>query len=107
MFLQKQLRDYRTSVRHRYLKQIDRLEPLSDQDLAENAIIFSPHQDDETLGCGGTIIRKHEAGAKIKIVFMTDGSRSHHRFIPEDELIMLRQQEAIKAAQILGVAKKT
>ena len=95
MFPQKQLRN-------RYLKQIERIQPVSEQDLAASAIIFSPHQDDETLGCGGTIIRKQEAGAEVKIVFMTDGSRSHHRFIPEEKLIILRQQEAIKAAQTLG-----
>ena len=99
MFLQKQLRD-------RYLQQIERIKPLSAKDLAASAIVFSPHQDDETLGCGGTIIRKREAGADLKIVFMSDGSRSHHRFIPEDELIVLRQQEAVKAAETLGVASK-
>ena len=91
-------------MRKRYLKQIARIEPLSAKDLAASALVFSPHQDDETLGCGGTIIRKREAGAEIKIVFMTDGSQSHHHFIPEDELIALRQQEAVKAAQTLDVA---
>ena len=95
---------WRQQLRKRYLKQIARLEPLSAKDLAESALVFSPHQDDETLGCGGTIIRKREAGAEIKIVFMTDGSQSHHHFIPEDELIGLRQQEAVKAAQTLDVA---
>lgn len=99
MILKKQLRD-------RYLKQINRLKPLSEKDLAASAIVFSPHQDDETLGCGGTIIRKREAGAEVKIVFMTDGSHSHDRFIPEAELIVLRQQEAIQAAQTLNVASE-
>jgi LmbE family N-acetylglucosaminyl deacetylase len=97
MILRKQLRD-------RYLKQINRLKSLSEKDLAASAIVFSPHQDDETLGCGGTIICKREAKAQVKIVFMTDGSRSHDRFIPEAELIVLRQQEAIQAAQTLNVA---
>jgi LmbE family N-acetylglucosaminyl deacetylase len=97
MFLRKKLRD-------RYLQQIEQIKPLNEPDLAATAIVFSPHQDDETLGCGGTIIRKCEAGAEVKIVFMTDGSRSHNHLIPEAELITLRQQEAIKAAQILGVS---
>jgi LmbE family N-acetylglucosaminyl deacetylase len=96
MILRKQLRD-------RYLRQLNQLEPLSELDLAASAIVFAPHQDDETLGCGGTIIRKREAGAQVKIVFMTDGSRSHDRFIPEAELIVLRQQEAVQAAQTLNV----
>lgn len=96
MILKKQLRD-------RYLRQINQLKPLSAEDLAASAIVFSPHQDDETLGCGGTIIRKREAEAKVKIVFMTDGSRSHDRFIPQAELIVLRQQEALQAAKTLNV----
>ena len=97
VFLRKQLRD-------RFRRKIAQITPLSNQDLAASAIVFSPHQDDETLGCGGTILRKRETGADVKIVFMTDGSRSHHRFIPEDKLIILRQQEAVAAAKILGVA---
>jgi LmbE family N-acetylglucosaminyl deacetylase len=99
MILRKHLRD-------RYLRQLNQLKPLSEVDLAASAIVFSPHQDDETLGCGGTIIRKREAEAEIKIVFMTDGSHSHDRFIPEAELIVLRQQEAVQAAQTLNVEAK-
>lgn len=72
--------------------------------MAASALIFSPHQDDETLGCGGTIIRKLQAGAEVRIVFMTDGSLSHHRFIPKPELVTLRRQEAVKAAECLGLA---
>ena len=94
----------RKYLRDRYLEQINRIEPVSVQDMAAAAMVFSPHQDDETLGCGGTIIRKREAGAKIKLVFMTDGSQSHHQFMTEAELIALRQQEAIKAASSLNVA---
>ena len=99
MILRKQWRD-------RYLKQLEQLEPLSAEDLTASAIVFSPHQDDETLGCGGTIIKKREAGAEVKIVFMTDGSQSHHRFMSESELIALRQTEAIKAAETLKVASE-
>ena len=96
----------RKHLRDRYLKQIERIKEIPAKDLSASAIIFSPHQDDETLGCGGTIIRKREAGAEVKIVFMTDGSQSHHHFTSESELIALRQQEAIKAAQTLKVAEE-
>jgi hypothetical protein len=53
--------------------------------LGKPAIIFAPHQDDETLGCGGTIIRKKQAGANLQIVFMTDGCRSHAHLMTEIE----------------------
>ena len=99
MFLRKQLRD-------RFREQIEQIKPTSTVELTASAIVFAPHQDDETLGCGGTIIRKRQQGAKVQIVFMTDGSRSHDRFIPEEKLIALRQQEATKAAETLGVASE-
>ena len=98
MFCRRQLRD-------RFRERIDRITPISTEDLVASAIVFSPHPDDETLGCGGTIIRKRKAEAEVKIVFMTDGSFSHHRFIPRKELIELRQKEAIAAAKVLGIAE--
>ncbi|BAZ43952.1 LmbE family protein [Chondrocystis sp. NIES-4102] len=96
MFPRKQLRD-------RYFQQINQLQPLSPQDLAASAIVFAPHQDDETLGCGGTIILKQLAAADTKIVFMTDGSRSHNHLIPQAELVIRRQKEALDAAKCLGL----
>jgi LmbE family N-acetylglucosaminyl deacetylase len=71
--------------------------------LDRSAVIFAPHQDDETLGCGGTIIHKTEAGARITIVFLTDGSTSHRRSMPAAELTRIRKQEALAAAELLGV----
>jgi LmbE family N-acetylglucosaminyl deacetylase len=79
---------------------------IQDKDLRKPAILFSPHPDDETLGCGGTIIRKRRAGADLKIVFMTDGASSHRRFISERELRAIRAQEALSACSLLGVEKK-
>ena len=68
-----------------------------------SAVVFAPHQDDECLGCGGTIILKRDAGSQVKIVFMTDGSTSHRRFMSEDELRQLRNDEAVRAAEKLGL----
>ena len=76
---------------------------LKKNDLRRSAVVFSPHFDDETLGCGGTIIRKKRAGAKVTIVFLTDGSKSHKDFMPENELMRVRAGEGIAAAQALGL----
>lgn len=73
-------------------------------DLSQSAIVFAPHPDDETLGCGGTLIRKKQADAAVKIVFMTDGSRSHASLMAPSELRNIRHREALQAAQTLGVA---
>lgn len=72
--------------------------------LRRSAVVFAPHQDDETLACGGTIIRKRQLGADVKIVFLTDGTQSHRDLIQTDELKMLRTQEALAAGAVLGVS---
>jgi LmbE family N-acetylglucosaminyl deacetylase len=79
------------------------VQEIQPQELKRSAIVFAPHQDDETLGCGGMIIRKKQAGADVKIVFMTDGSRSHP-FIDEATLASMRIQEALAAAKKLGLS---
>jgi LmbE family N-acetylglucosaminyl deacetylase len=79
---------------------------LDEELLKQSAIIFAPHQDDETLGCGGTIFQKRRRNAEIKIVFMTDGCRSHAHFMSEEELKSIRAEEALAAAQILGLSSQ-
>lgn len=79
--------------------------PFNDAQLSATAIVFAPHQDDETLGCGGAIIQKKAAGAAVKIVFMTDGSASHGQFRAKAALRQMRAAEALAACQTLGVAK--
>lgn len=73
-------------------------------------MVFSPHPDDDVIACGGTISARVRAGARVIIVYSTDGSMSHAAVlnIPEDpspqELIKIRQAEATAAAGVLGVA---
>ncbi|MBD2095511.1 PIG-L family deacetylase [Trichocoleus sp. FACHB-591] len=71
----------------------------------KSAIVFAPHQDDESLGCGGLIALKQEQNIPIQVVFLTDGRSSHpkHPFIKGEEMVRIRQQEAIDALQILSV----
>jgi len=68
----------------------------------KSCIVFAPHQDDETLGCGGTILLKKHQGASVKVVFMTDGNNSHKHMFPDD-LRDIRRKEAIAACNILGI----
>jgi len=78
---------------------------LDEKDLKRAATVFSPHPDDETLGCGGTIIKKKRAGAEVKIFFMTDGRKSHPHLISEKKLKCIRASEALAASQTLGLKK--
>lgn len=81
-----------------------RARTMSDAELACPAIVFAPHEDDETLGCGGTILRKRALGARVEIVFMTDGAASHApALIERTALAAEREAEARSAARVLGV----
>jgi len=69
----------------------------------KNIVVFAPHPDDETLGCGGTIAELASSGNNINIVFLTDGTSSHTKFISRQELKSIRIKEAEKAAYELGI----
>lgn len=83
-----------------------RLTDETQQSRNKPALVFAPHQDDECLGCGGTILLKREAGTEVTIVFMTDGATSHRRFVSGDTLAQIRQEEARQAAGVLGVGNE-
>ena len=74
---------------------------IPNSELCRSALVFSPHPDDESLACGGTIIKKKRAGATIKLVHMTDGGGSHSHLIPAQELRTIRRAESINAARVL------
>lgn len=65
-------------------------------------LVLAAHPDDEVLGMGGTIA--HHAlvrGEPIRVVCLTDGSSSQY---PGDtERRMQKDEEAVKAAALLGV----
>lgn len=63
-------------------------------------LVFAPHPDDETLGCGGTLAKLKAVGCTIKVVFVTDGGGAGG--LPEGS-IAIRQQEAAAALTTLGV----
>jgi LmbE family N-acetylglucosaminyl deacetylase len=83
----------------------NKMTELNESDIGRSAVVFAPHPDDETLGCGGTIIKKKRSDAKIKIVVATDGTRSHSTFIPKEQLKSMRSQEALAACHVLGIEK--
>jgi LmbE family N-acetylglucosaminyl deacetylase len=95
-----------------YARQLykQRFKRLSNRYTVENfslkTIIFSPHFDDETLGCGGTIIQKKKFGADVKIVYMTDGSKSHTHLISEEDSRSIRKREGLDAGRALGLSSQ-
>jgi LmbE family N-acetylglucosaminyl deacetylase len=70
-------------------------------------LVIAPHQDDETLACGGMIARKRNEGLPVHVVFITDGSASHpgHTRLDPPAIASLRKREAMKAMAYLGVER--
>lgn len=68
----------------------------------ERVLVLSPHPDDEAIGCGGAIRSHVLSGEKVRVVFLTSGENGGHGTPPE-ETAQIREAEAQKAADILGV----
>lgn len=72
-------------------------------------LVFAPHPDDETLGCGGTIAKRISEGYKVLIVVMTDGRNSLFKDLgiasdpTPEEVKEIRRDEVKRATRILGV----
>ena len=82
-------------------------------------IIFSPHPDDEVFGAGGSILKWLEEGHDIHRIWFTDGRAGYRKAreisnlidceetrISEDQLAEIRLQEAVAAADLLGIKKE-
>lgn len=78
-----------------------KLIPEGDPFFARSALVVAPHADDETLGCGGTIIRKLAAGARVHVAYMTDNAGLDR----DPQLSTRRRQEALLACAKLGIAE--
>ena len=89
------------------------IEPLTED--SERILIFAPHPDDETLGCGGAIQKALLQGKIVKVVFLTSGDSFGNDYemthtlkdSPKGVTLgYLRQKEALEATAILGLAKE-
>lgn len=79
----------------------------------QRLMIIAPHPDDEVLGCGGLMAQAVQAGVPVQVVMLTNGDGycaaaamlARGKPEPNDyiELGRFRQEEALKAAQSLGL----
>lgn len=74
---------------------------------APSILIVAPHPDDETLGCGGAIAMLRTQGCSVRVLVMSDGTRSHPRSLkyPPFRLRALREAETLEALAILHVSR--
>ena len=68
-------------------------------------LVLAPHPDDETLGCGGLIARAVASGQEVRVLVLTDGTKSHPNSAayPAARLQRLREAESREAARALGL----
>lgn len=69
---------------------------------AERVCVVMPHFDDEVLQCGGAIAQAIRAGSKVRVIWLSDGSRGVDG-VDHDHATQIRQKEARKAMSALGV----
>jgi LmbE family N-acetylglucosaminyl deacetylase len=80
----------------------------------QRIVVFAPHCDDEALGCAGVLHQAHRAGARVRVVMLTNGDgfrvaveRQYRklRVEPQDytRFASLRQAEAKRALARLGL----
>lgn len=65
-------------------------------------MVFAPHPDDDIIGCGGTLIHHVKRGDNVMCVYMTSGEAGGG-IIKRDELAAIREQEAAKATEKIGI----
>ncbi|MCC2615127.1 PIG-L family deacetylase [Aestuariibacter halophilus] len=65
----------------------------------KNVLVVAPHPDDESIGCGGTLLRLAQAGARLHWLIVTDMASSEQ--YPR-EAVARRQQEIEQVAGYYG-----
>jgi LmbE family N-acetylglucosaminyl deacetylase len=69
----------------------------------ERVLVVAPHPDDEVLGCGGTLFRHIASGDAVVVLIVTDGRLSRAQNLQPEAMARARHQEALAAAELLGV----
>jgi LmbE family N-acetylglucosaminyl deacetylase len=67
-----------------------------------SCLVLAPHPDDETLGCGATIMRKVAAGTAVTVIVISDGATWPPHRDPAHN-IATRDAELRASCRILGL----
>jgi N-acetylglucosamine malate deacetylase 1 len=70
----------------------------------DSMLVIAPHQDDETIGCGGALALQVRAGRSAYVVLLHDGADGHDELgMTRPELVALRNEESRRAAAVIGM----
>ncbi len=78
---------------------------------AQSVLVLAPHYDDEVIGCGGLIVQLAGEGARVVVLFLTDGgggvegAPSGSAAADRARYSAERRAEAAQAAATLGVER--
>lgn len=66
-------------------------------------LVFSPHPDDDIIGCGGSMAKHVSQGNEVTAVYLTSGEAGSLKHPPE-VLAQKREAEAAEAGRVIGVS---
>jgi LmbE family N-acetylglucosaminyl deacetylase len=69
-----------------------------------NILVIAPHPDDETIGCGGSLLLHSAAGDRVAAVWLTSGELGLKR-LDATKARQIREREARRAGALLGLAE--
>ena len=72
---------------------------------ARSALVVAPHFDDDVLGCGGLIAQLVDDGARVCVLFLSDGSGGEEEISDRPPYAKRRHDEAVRALEILGITE--
>ena len=79
--------------------------PAADIGGWSSAVIVAAHPDDEVLGAGGIMAALARAGARLRLVSLTDGEASHPGTTEPAALARRRAAETAEALHVLGAQR--
>jgi LmbE family N-acetylglucosaminyl deacetylase len=109
MFLKKSFEDIdRENLRCRLLMDIlpKQILPLSIKaPFSDKMLVVAPHQDDESIGCGGAIAAQLDKNKSVQLLFVTDGGNEFAAlgFKNRQALVEKREQEVRDVCRFSGI----
>lgn len=73
----------------------------------ERALIVCAHDDDEVIGCGGTIRKLVNEGTKVTTLVFATGNEGYTELAERDKIVERRKKERANAQKILGTTTCT
>jgi len=69
--------------------------------MMKRILVFAAHPDDDLIGCGGSMAKHVKLGNRVSVCYMSSGEAGSLEHSKE-ELARKREEEAKKAAEIIG-----